>query len=196
MWEIAREAAPGGERVSLFDGTAAVSFGDALKSMRRDAGFRAFLLENLRSARFAAFYWETPPITLEGTARPFEYVTLSAPGLAAATPDPRPFAEHLARAGPDETVTSFANLGGDAVLIAPRCVESRDCYGHLAAFLRLAPAAQQHDLLARTASQAQAVLSDRPLWISTCGAAVPWLHVRLDNRPKYYSHTPYRRWPS
>ena len=35
-------------------------------------------------------------------------------------------------------------------------------------------------------------LSDRPLWLSTSGAGVAWLHVRLDDRPKYIQHAPYR----
>ncbi len=35
-------------------------------------------------------------------------------------------------------------------------------------------------------------VSDKPVWLSTAGGGVPWLHVRLDNRPKYYSYRPYR----
>ena len=32
----------------------------------------------------------------------------------------------------------------------------------------------------------------RPIWLSTAGHGVAWLHVRLDSRPKYYLHAPYR----
>jgi hypothetical protein len=31
-----------------------------------------------------------------------------------------------------------------------------------------------------------------PLWLSTAGQGVFWLHVRLDRYPKYYNHAPYR----
>jgi hypothetical protein len=31
-----------------------------------------------------------------------------------------------------------------------------------------------------------------PEWLSTAGAGVSWLHVRLDDRPKYYGYAPYR----
>ena len=31
----------------------------------------------------------------------------------------------------------------------------------------------------------------RPLWLNTSGAAVAWLHVRLDSSPKYYRHREY-----
>ena len=30
------------------------------------------------------------------------------------------------------------------------------------------------------------------LWISTAGLGVTWVHVRIDSRPKYYTHAPYR----
>jgi hypothetical protein len=36
---------------------------------------------------------------------------------------------------------------------------------------------------------------DAPLWISTSGLGVYWLHVRLDARPKYYTYAPFRQWP-
>ena len=36
---------------------------------------------------------------------------------------------------------------------------------------------------------------DSPLWLSTCGTGVYWLHVRLDSRPKYYSYQEYKRFP-
>jgi hypothetical protein len=35
----------------------------------------------------------------------------------------------------------------------------------------------------------------QPVWLSTAGAGVAWLHVRLDDRPKYYGHGPYRQRP-
>jgi hypothetical protein len=36
-------------------------------------------------------------------------------------------------------------------------------------------------------------VSAKPVWLSTAGGGVAWLHVRLDDRPKYYAHAPYRR---
>lgn len=34
-------------------------------------------------------------------------------------------------------------------------------------------------------------LNDAPIWLNTAGAGVPWLHIRLDSRPKYYRYQPY-----
>ena len=196
MWETRRRPLERGEGVSLFSDGKLASFADVLEAMRRDEGFRAFLLAALRDAPFPAFFWEAPPVTRRTIARPFEYVVLAAPALDGVTADPRPFAGQLAGRGASETVMTFENLGGDARLIIPCPLGAADAYGHLAAFLRAAPAAQQHDLLALTASRALKALSDRPLWISTCGLGVFWLHIRLDSRPKYYSHAPYRQWPT
>ena len=39
---------------------------------------------------------------------------------------------------------------------------------------------------------AASALSDQPLWVSTCGLGVYWLHVRLDSFPKYYRYAPYQ----
>jgi len=35
-------------------------------------------------------------------------------------------------------------------------------------------------------------LGPRPVWLSTAGGGVAWLHVRLDDRPKYYGYAQYR----
>ncbi len=31
-----------------------------------------------------------------------------------------------------------------------------------------------------------------PRWLNTSGLGVPWLHVRIDSRPKYITYRPYR----
>jgi hypothetical protein len=35
-------------------------------------------------------------------------------------------------------------------------------------------------------------LGAKPVWLSTAGGGVSWLHVRLDDQPKYYGFEPYR----
>lgn len=50
-------------------------------------------------------------------------------------------------------------------------------------------------LLAQVAAAIHARWTERPdapLWVSTSGLGVPWLHVRLDDAPKYYTHRPFR----
>lgn len=32
----------------------------------------------------------------------------------------------------------------------------------------------------------------KPVWLNTAGGGVPWLHIRLDDQPKYYRYQAYR----
>jgi len=89
-------------------------------------------------------------------------------------------------------VIEFANLGHDAILIVPCPENSSSDYGHFAAFLRHSGESQQHALWKLVGTAMQRRLSREPVWLSTAGGGVPWLHVRLDDRPKYYGYAPYR----
>jgi hypothetical protein len=55
-----------------------------------------------------------------------------------------------------------------------------------------APEPQKHALWMLVGVAMQRRLNNRPVWLSTAGAGVSWLHVRLDDRPKYYGYRPYR----
>jgi hypothetical protein len=163
---------------------------DVLAAWQRDAGFRSLFTSLLANAPYTAFRWETPPVTAASVSQPFEFVLLDSPDLAR-RPDPDAFAEHFGRG--IEGVAVFPNLGGDAILVVPCPLAPVSAYGHLAAFVRLAPESQQH-VLWRSVGEAMARrIGGRPVWLSTAGAGVSWLHVRLDDRPKYYGHGPYRQ---
>jgi hypothetical protein len=156
------------------------SWPDVIRALRDDAEFRASLAERLRTVPYDAWFWECIRVS-DG---PFECVVLDAPALARQPADPSAFAEHLVA-----PINAFRSLGGDAVLISPSPTGS---YPHLAAFLRSAPA-DQIDGLFRAIGDAIAGWSGAvPPWVSTAGLGVPWLHARLDTRPKYFRHTPYR----
>ncbi len=93
-------------------------------------------------------------------------------------------------------MTTFDNLGHDAVLVAPVGAVPEGC-AHLASWCRTAPEAEQHALW-KAVGRAVLAWWERtpdPLWLSTSGLGVPWLHVRLNRRPKYITHRPYRRLP-
>jgi hypothetical protein len=112
--------------------------------------------------------------------------------------DSSPFAVHLQMSG--GTVTAFANLHGDAQLVVPVKDESvvEQAYAHLAEFTRAASRQQQRELWARVGKEMLAALSEtpgKPRWLSTSGAGVYWLHVRIDTVPKYYTHAPFREFP-
>jgi hypothetical protein len=196
MLEASAEAlGPGVTKLRVRWKDAAISVRSALELCRDDEGFRASLIGELARAPFAAYFWETPPITNATLQDPFEFVLTEARGLVAASPEIGAFQEHFSRDDDRDGVVAFDNLGGDATLVVPCPLASQDAYVHLAAFVRKAPATQAHALFRRLADEALARVSQRPLWLSTAGMGVFWLHVRLDARPKYYRHAPYKSAP-
>jgi len=193
MWNAESESlAGGGRRLTIARDGEALSYAEVLAGWRDDQAFRAFFADVLAQAPYDAYLWETPPITEATLGRRFECVLAHSPSLAGFAPDPSAFAAQFAAAAPDDDVVAFANLGGDARLVAPCPRAAPEAYPHLAAFARLAPGDQQQAFWRALADEASRSLSDRPLWLSTCGLGVAWLHARLDTWPKYYTHRPYR----
>lgn len=171
----------------------ALTVGDVISGWKNSEQFRSFFIAELASSPFKAFFWETPPIRGKGLKEKYEHVVVRSDLLGETVADPRAFESEFRRIG-GQPVATFRNLGGDALLIAPRGVADKAAYGHLATFLRLAPPAQQHALYEALGAAVARELArtSNPIWISTSGLGVPWLHIRLDARPKYYSYTPYR----
>ena len=173
---------------------ATLSFEQALRQLETSIAFRDEVTACITSSSNAALYLEFPPLTRNNMAKShFEFVLVPAPHLSSST-DSSPFKSHLEAQSADCTAISFKNLGGDATLIVP--CQRRDApphaYAHLAAFMRHAAADQFHGwwaLLAKTALEhlaapASASTISPPLWVSTSGDGVAFLHGRLDSRPK------------
>lgn len=192
MWNVEKEVSPNVIKFRLLEKDRPLPFANVLNLWQHDAAFRSFFLAQLKTIPFAAYRWEMPPITTVTRNRPFECVFLNAPGLAP-TPERDAFAEHFPKAV--DTIVVFPNLGGDTTLIVPCPLSPSSAYNHLAAFLARAPVEQQHRLLERIGVTMSAAISAQPRWLSTAGAGVYWLHVRIDSRPKYYGHAPYRVLP-
>lgn len=190
MGSVQWETVDNGRRARLFAGASPLRFADVLRDWAEDARFRTWFSEQLAACPFTAFRWETPPVTRATLQRPFEFVLLHGPELDRPA-DASDFAGHFRDAGSSRVVT-FANLGNDATLVVPVPVGAKTAYAHLGAFLREAPAAQRSALWQGVAEAMERRLGDRPVWLNTAGAGVAWLHVRLDDRPKYYGHAPYR----
>jgi hypothetical protein len=138
-----------------------------------------------------AYRFETPAWTTRGLSLPFEFVLVHAPRLDR-RPDTRTFAEPLSHATTGESVTCFASLGRDAMLVVPLPLAAAECYVHLASFLRRGPDEQKQDLWQQVVRVLRSQLGVQPRWLNTAGGGVAWLHVRIDTRPKYYAHVPYK----
>jgi hypothetical protein len=168
---------------------AAVSYAEVVEQWRTSRPFHTFFMALLADAPYQAYFWETPQVSRATAGRAFECVLVDSPGLAGMAPEQGAFASHFT---PGQLVTTFANLGGDVLLVAPAQQGPPGAYIHLAAFVRQASASQQDALWQAVGNAVASRISAEPLWLSTSGLGVGWLHVRLDDRPKYYTYAPYR----
>jgi hypothetical protein len=195
MWATRIDVLSNGRvrRVRLLRDGAAISYADVVEHWRADEPFRAFFAALLADPPFEAYFWETPPVTQATAARAFEFVLVDSPELAALAPEPEAFAGRFI---PSQAVATFPNLAGDALLVAPAPQGPPAAHAHLAAFARGAPTEQQHALWQAVGAAVARRLSSTPIWLSTSGLGVAWLHVRLDQRPKYYMYAPYRAQPA
>lgn len=167
------------------------------------APFRKFIQQTLSEIPYRAYRWECPPATAATMDRPMEFVVIDDSYLDRPASD-RAFAEHLRHAANADAIT-FANLGGDAILVVPtptplathpdsatpKPAPSAN-YCHLGSFTQTAPLEQQLSFWQLVGQSFMKRLGAQPVWLSTAGDGVPWLHVRLDDYPKYYAYAPYR----
>ena len=179
-------------RVRTLVGGRPLSYAETVELWTGDASFRAWFSHLLINASFEAYCWETPPVVRSNIDREFEFVLVDVPALCHFRANPRPFAEQFARCDPGSSVAAFSNLGGDAFLVAPVPMGATSAYSHLASFLRVAPREQSHALWQAVGAAVKEHVGDDPLWVSTAGLGVSWLHIRLDSHPKYYRFDPYR----
>ena len=172
---------------------APISWRDAIALWQESGAWRTTLSTALADTPFEAGFWECPGVSLNSIETAFRCVVLDAPHLASMTCDANAFAEHFTRS---DHAISFQNLGGDATLVAPTPTTPVENNTHLLRFLRTQDQARVHALWRRVGTALAQSLGSAPVWLSTCGIGVAWLHVRLDARPKYYRHAPFRAWPT
>jgi hypothetical protein len=166
-----------------------LSFRQILQQWRIDESFRAFWSASLREVSFDTYCWECPPFTCQNLSRAFECVFVSSPLLAGMPAEPSPFAEHFR---PNCSVVTFDSLGKDALLVAPCPGMRGENFAHLAGFVATASKELQSAFWKGVGEALEKRIGASATWLSTAGLGVSWLHVRLDTRPKYYRHVPYR----
>lgn len=191
MWTVCRDN-PGPAdtlRLRFHAGSECLSYAEFVRALSEETSFRELIQEEMRAAPFVAFRWETPPLTTANINQPFECLLHNSPGLDVRA-DPTDFQTYFQ---PGVEVVTFENLGGDALLVVPCAISKSTNYSHIGAFHRSAPQSQQHAIWITVAQAVLARIGSQPLWLSTAGGGVDWLHFRLDERPKYYRHLPWRK---
>ncbi len=186
---------PKKQKIILKQEGRSLSFEEVIYLWREDKSFCSFFISVLDKTPYEAYFWETPPVNQDTLDRDFEFVWIESSALASVQPEAHTFREHFDSESEIRGVTSFWNLGRDSRLVAPYPKTPVSDYSHLAAFMRNASNEQKQAFWRIVGEEMKDQISNKPLWLSTSGLGVYWLHVRLDSRPKYYQHTPYKMKP-
>ena len=181
------------QKISIFDGDRRLTCSEVMELWQNNKAFNAYFSSLLAEAPFSAYFWETPPITISTIDREFEFVLVDSPQLARVYPDSSSFRQYFQSVPVGEEVITFPNLSKDALLVVPCPIAENSAYPHLASFVREAPASQQQKLWQCLGKTIQQTINHQPMWLSTSGLGVYWLHIRLDCYPKYYTYKPYKR---
>jgi len=192
MWQIEREFIDNKriQRSCIFDHSEQLTYLKVIELWQDDRNFRNFFISTLADIPMTAYFWETPSISKSTVNKKFEFVAIDSPKLADIKPDPSDFQEYYASA--TEEVITFPNLSKDALLVVPCPIAKIPACTHIASFVRNALNSQQHSLWQTLGRAIARSLDEQPIWVSTSGLDVSWLHVRLDSRPKHYCFEPYK----
>ena len=177
-------------KISIFRDDKQITYSEVIELWQHSDSFRKFFISLLADAPMSAYFWETPSVNKSTAEQEFEFVLIDSPKLADIEPNPSDFNQYFESA--TEEVVTFPNLGNDALLVVPCPIANTVARTHLASFIRFAPEFQQHLLWQTIGRSLQQRLNEQPVWVSTSGLGVHWLHVRLDSSPKYYCFEPYK----
>jgi len=173
-----------------------ITYRTFLESLLTDSDVRSEFFTVLKTSEFFAYFFETPKISEERLdEKKFEFILARASSLEGVSSDVDAFDDYFNAC--DKSVTSFKNLGGDAMLITPCPLKDvdLDIFSTLAPFMKAASSQHIQQFWETAASSALDLIKNRgrqPTWMSTSGLGVYWLHLRLDSTPKYYTYSPYK----
>ena len=170
-----------------------LTYAAIINKWKSDEVFRDFYISLLATPPYPAYFWENPPVRKDTIHQPYEFILSDSPSLARVSADIHTFQNYYQQQKDLEGIVTFTNLGGDAVLVVPCPIDSNTSYPHVAAFIRNAPKTQKHALWQGVGIAMEQEIGSNSLWLSTSGLGVYWLHIRLDSRPKYYTHQPYKK---
>ena len=95
------------------------------------------------------------------------------------------FKEYIVKSK-NNNVTSFMNPSKDTLLIIPM-PRNGNCYATIKDFCDNAPKVQQIEFWKQASKLIRKQLKkENKLWVSAHGLGVPYFHLRVCNKPKYY----------
>ena len=128
-------------------------------------------------------FWETSRCTPLGNSEFKQKKTRASAELPMdSRADSSPFRAHLKGR---RSATSFPNLGKNATLVSP--ADKGKNFSHIGNFYKHASGAEMKDFWKTVAKAVEdRIKLGESVYVSTHGAGVSWLHVRIEATPKYY----------
>ena len=167
-----------------------LSFREVFMLWRDSEEFISFYVKELIALGFEEMFWEHPAVNKDFLDKSYEVIVLHTSHFKNRRVDERSFSQQIES---QELVAIFPNLGRNATLVVPTRQSEAENYKQLGSFIRHAPPPQ---ILAQFKALGTTLLveanSDKLVWLNTAGLGVIWLHMRLDERPKYYKIKTYK----
>jgi len=137
------------------------------------------------------FFYETKVCT-KNLDTPYEAKYIPDSRLENLESDPSSFNRHI-QSSISKYVTKFPNLAGDSILIIPIPKKGKH-YSTIKDFIDNASITQQIAFWRYVSKSIKEILEkNEKIYVSTHGLGVPYFHLRLDTRPKYYQTQEYKK---
>eukprot|EP00960_Hanusia_phi_P013863 406318-Hanusia_phi.AAC.4 len=175
-------------------GNDVITWKKCIELLNSSDDFKTLLVNVMNSVPFKSYFWETIPFSdrTAGTIG-FQFVCLNAPNLEGLQADCTSFGSAHGQ------IRVFPSLSRDAVLVVPPDRSADGEFGH---FTHCYVGLRNFDAQGRGQYRKVHVIDQAgnfsmlgptvPVWVNTEGSGVPWLHLRIDTRPKYYHYDPFR----
>jgi hypothetical protein len=154
------------------------------------------IISILKESPFESYYLEFSPVSWNTLGeRIFEFVIMKTIGFIIKT-DMMTFGESNINTNSNNIYT-FPNLSKKSILMSP-CYNhdyNINIYNNIGTFMRSSNLEQQLLLFSTSFGELLTQLKKNKnnfLWLSTHGKGVAWLHIRIDDNPKYISYQPYK----
>lgn len=149
--------------------------------------------------RYSSIFWECRPVYSQDDPFEFSICTADITPLRIARQNSKPFQKELEdgfRRG--ELAVSFPNLSGETTLVVPVGINESVCdgYAHLLLFMKskCISLEQKHKFWIKVGQELKLyfAMNHFPIYLSTSGLRVSWLHVRIEDFPKHYRYSGYK----
>ena len=171
-------------RFAIHQANQNLSFREVFQKWQEEEAFIHFYQKSLLQFGFEAFFWEHPALTTELLEKDYECAVRKSKSLQKRMQDEAPFKEYLDQ---PQNYVEIPNRKKDSLLIIPTHLGDTVNHTHFGKFIQTVPAPQLVQLFQKIGFLAlERIHTETPLWLSTAGLGVSWLHIRFDQRPKYY----------